>query len=65
MTTPFVCERVERRHPQEKCASKGVGTPRAMRARGPRHSRNCSLCLHLFFSTDDLRLEISRVRFEI
>ncbi len=31
MTTPFVCERVERRHPQEKCASKcasaRAGTP--------------------------------------
>ena len=24
MTTPLLCERVERRHPQEKCASKCV-----------------------------------------
>ena len=37
---------------QEKCASKCV--------RG-----TFTLCLHLFFNTDDLRLEISRVRFEI
>ena len=38
MTTPLLCESPERRHPQEKCASKCVFI-------GP------SLCLHQFFST--------------
>ena len=42
MTTLLRCERVERRHPQEKCASKCV--------RG-----TFTLCLHLFFSTKCLR----------
>ncbi len=52
MTTPFVCERVERRHPQEKCASKCV--------------RGIVLSAFIYFLTQmDLRFEIFRVRLEI
>jgi hypothetical protein len=45
MTTPLLCERVERRHPQEKCASKSV--------------RGIVLSAFIYFLTQmDLRLEI-------
>ncbi len=47
MTTPLLCERVERRHPQEKCASKCVFVDLSL-----------SLCLHLFFSTTNLILHV-------
>src|SRR5437867_1791974 len=45
MTTPLLCERVERRHLQEKCALEVC-------------SRHCSLCLHLFFSTDTITIAL-------
>jgi hypothetical protein len=46
MTTPLLCERVERRHPQEKCASKSV--------------RGIVLSAFIYFLTQmDLRLEIN------
>ena len=52
MTTPLLCERVERRHLQEKCASKCI--------------RGTFLSAFIYFLAQmDLRLEISRVRFEI
>ena len=52
MTTPLLCERVERRHPQEKCASKCV--------------RGIVLSAFIYFLAQmDLRFEISRVRFEV
>ena len=51
MTTPLLCERVERRHPKEKCASKCV--------RG-----NVLSAFIYFLAQMDLRFEISRVRFE-
>jgi hypothetical protein len=47
-----------RRHPQEKCASKCVSTPRGLPAREPRSSRYVSLCLHLFFNTMNLFLHV-------
>ena len=51
MTTPLLCERVERRHPQEKCASKCV--------------RGNALSAFIYFLAQmDLRFEILRVRFE-
>ena len=52
MTTPLLVESPERRHPREKCASKCV--------------RGTFLSAFIYFVTQmDLRLEISRVRFEI
>jgi hypothetical protein len=52
MTTPLLCERVKRRHLQEKCASKCV--------------RGIVLSAFIYFLAQmDLRFEISRVRFEI
>ena len=52
MTTPLLCERVERRHLQEKCASKCV--------------RGIVLSAFIYFLAQmDLRFEILRVRFEI
>jgi hypothetical protein len=45
MTTPLLVESPERRHPQEKCASKCI--------RG-----FLSLCLHLFFNTTNLILHV-------
>lgn len=52
MTTPLLCESPERRHPQEKCASKCV--------------RGIVLSAFIYFLAQmDLGFEISRVRFEI
>ena len=52
MTAPLLCESPERCHPQEKCASKCV--------------RGTFLSAFIYFVAQmDLRLEISRVRFEI
>ena len=52
MTAQLLCESPERRHPQEKCASKCV--------------RGTFLSAFIYFVAQmDLRLEISRVRFEI
>jgi hypothetical protein len=65
MMTPLLCESPERRHPQEKCASKCI--------RG-----TFTHCLHLFFSTNkirmhfgildsrsDFKIQFSNFRFEI
>jgi len=58
MMTPLLCESPERRHPQEKCASKCI--------RG-----TFTHCLHLFFSTNKIRmhfgildLKFENLRFE-
>ena len=52
MTTLLRCERVERRHPQEKCASKCV--------------RGSFLSAFIYFlAQGDLKSEISNLRFEI
>ncbi len=58
MTTPLLCESPERRHPQEKCASKCVGTPRGLPARGPRIRGTRLSAFICFLTHNDLRPEI-------
>jgi len=58
MTTPLLCERVERRHPQEKCASKCASTPRGLPAGDPA-VRGIVLSAFIYFLAQiDLRFEI-------